>query len=210
MSVRFLFALCVLVPAMAGAADKLPKQAQKLLAMTPTDFANSAELKDDSLEVTATITTQPGFQEKRGLLKIVWNDNFLRAFVDKKTGAATYQLYQRIAYAGSGWKFYQLANYETPTGPKSVEVLKIGTNVDCSMSNIMGGCTYTETIAFPVDVDLLKTIAASYAPGVIGAWRFKFKSQSGEDYTDGMVPAEVAGLLQAVANYRTAKGLPPG
>lgn len=192
----------------ATAADKLPKQLQRLLAMTPAEFEKAAAVKDDALEVQATITTQPAFRETRGLLKIVWNDNFLRAFIDKKTGKATYQLYQRITYNAPSWKFYKLANYETPTGPESVEVMELGRDVDCSSSRLMGGCTYTETIAVPVKEELLRTIAGLYVPNQQDAWRFRFKAQSGEDFNDGMMPAEVAGMLAAVDGYRSAHSLP--
>lgn len=99
--------LCACLVADAGGAAELPGQARQLLAMTPQDFQKSASFKDDALEVAATITTEPGFQEKHGLLRLVWSDSFLRAFVNKKNGAVTYQLYQKIVYGGGGWKGLQ-------------------------------------------------------------------------------------------------------
>lgn len=185
-------------------AQKLSKQAQQLIALTPADFQRTATLKDDPLDTTAQISTQPGFQEKRGLLKLVWYDNFLRAFIDKKTGATDFQVYQYITYSGS-WHFYQTANFETPTGPESREVTVISRNVDsCSA---YGGCSFTEHVGFNVSEELLRSIAARYsaAPGSI--WRFKFGSKAGGDWQDGMANAEVAGLLAAVDQYRATRGL---
>ena len=70
-------------------ATALAAQSRQLLAMTPQDFEKSASIKDDALEVVATITTGPGFKEKHGLLGLVGSDNFLRAFIDKKCSIIT-------------------------------------------------------------------------------------------------------------------------
>jgi hypothetical protein len=126
--------------------------------MTPGDFQRTATLKDDPLDTTAQISTQPGFEEKRGLLKFVWYDNFLRAFIDKKTGATQFQVYQYISHGGS-WRFYQSANYEAPNGPESQPVTVINRSVDsCSTY----GCSYTEHIGFEVPEVLLRWVAARY------------------------------------------------
>jgi hypothetical protein len=86
-------------------------------------------------------------------------------------------------------------------------VLNLGRIEDCSRSKLLGGCIRTESVAVPIDESLLKPIAARYAPGALGAWHFRFKAQSGEDYDDAIAAAEVAGLLAAVADYRTQHGL---
>ena len=195
----------LLAVSLAGA--DLPPPARQMLALTPQDFERTASVKDDALEVLATITTEPGYQERHGLLRIVWSDNFLRAFVDKTSGAVTYQLYQRIVYGGRLYKYFRIANYETPAGPKSVETLDLGRTEDCSRSRLYGGCTRIETVAVPLDAALLAAIAADYAPGTEAAWHFRFKAQSGDDFDGAMAPAEAAGLLAKVADYRRAHGL---
>ncbi len=178
-----------------------------MLAMTPQDFERSATVKDDGLELVATITTEPGYQERHGLLRLVWSDNFLRAFVNKTSGAVTYQLYQRIVYQGRLYKYFWTVNYETPSGPRAVETLNLGRTAQCSRSQLYGGCTRTENLAVPIDEPLLRTIAARYVPGVDAGWHFRFKAQTGDDYDGVMAPAEVAGLLAAVADYKRQHGL---
>lgn len=198
----------VIVVTLAGCAGTTREaQVQTALALTKEHFKSTATIKDDSLDTTATITTVNGLQEKRGLLGIVWDDNFLRAFIDKKTGRTTIQLYQVIYYQGSGWNFFQTVNYETPSGPESRPVTIISRDVDCSGSRY-GGCTYTEHIGFDIDEKLLRTIAAGYQPGQRVGWKFKFNAKSGKDYNDGMLPAEVAGFLEAIDAYRASHGLP--
>lgn len=202
-----LLALVIAVPSTAAEKPKkIPKQMQKLLDMTPDQFAACASVSDDSLDVVAKISTEPCFRETRGLLKIVWNDNFLRAHIDKKTGKATFQVYQYIGYEGD-WRFYQTVNYETPDGPRSEPVTEIARDVvGCSGSRYGAGCTLSEHVAFSVDEDLLRTIASKWQPGVAAGWRFKFGAKAAQDWQDGMSTAEVAGLLQVVDRYRAAHG----
>lgn len=113
-------------------------QLQTALSLTKEHFKNTAMVKDDSLDTIATISTVNGFQEKRGLLGIVWEDNFLRAFIDKKTGKTSFQLYQVINYQGGGWNFYQTVNFETTSGPQSTPVTVISRDVDCTGSRYGG------------------------------------------------------------------------
>jgi hypothetical protein len=180
-------------------------QIQTALSLTKEHFKNTAIIKDDSLDTTATITTENGFQEKRGLLGIVRDDNFLRAFIDKKTGQTAIQLYQVIYYQGSGWNFFRTVNYETTTGLESRPVTIISRDVDCSGSRY-SGCTYTEHVGFEIDEEFLRTIAGGYQPGQRAVWKFKFIAKSGEDKNDGMLPAEVAGFLEAIDAYRASRG----
>lgn len=158
------------------------------------------------MELVATINTSLGLQDKKGLLKIVWDDNFLRAFIDKRTGIVKYQLYQRIVYTGPSWRFYDTVNFDTPEGLKSSKLTEIARDVDCSGSRYVG-CTYFETVGFDVDQTTLETLAAAYQPNVPAGWRFRFKSRAGVDWDDGMLPAEAAGMLQAVAAYKGAHNL---
>jgi hypothetical protein len=199
-------AAMAIVSAGPAVAQKPSKQLQRLLALTPADFQRTATLKDDSLDTVAQISTEPGFQEKRGLLKIVWNDNFLRAFIDKKTGATVFQVYQYISYQGS-WHFYTTANFETPSGPESIPVTVINRNVNSCSAYL--GCSFTEHIGFEVPENLLRSVAAQYAAKPDMIWRFKFGSQAGGDWQDGMVAAEVVGLLAAVDQYRATHRLSP-
>jgi hypothetical protein len=181
-------------------------QMQNAINLTKEHFRNTATVKDDSLDTIAIITTVNGFQEKRGLLGIVWEDNFLRAHIEKKSGRTSIQIYQVLTYQSSGWNFYQSVNFETPNGPESRTLTSIKRDVDCTGSRY-SGCTYTEHVAFDVDESLLRIIAQRYKPGQPIAWKFKFSAKSGKEFTEGMLPAEVAGFLETLDTYRAAKGI---
>jgi hypothetical protein len=199
--------LSALLPSATRADEHgaLPRQLQQLFAMTPAQFEASAEVKDDSLETVATITTEKGWQEHDGLLGVVNSDNFFRVFIDKKTGKTRFQVYHVIRYRQRGRASYDSVNYETPDGPVSVTLTVI--NRSAELCRAYQGCTYTEDFGFDVDEALLRTVAAHYAPGKVAIWKYRLKAKSGQERNDGFAVAEVAGMLAAVDRYRAAHGL---
>lgn len=178
-------------------------QLQTAVNLTPEHFKNTATLTDDPLDTFAKITTVNGFQEKKGLLGVVLDDNFIRAHINKKTGQASFQVYQTIPYEG-GWRFYETANFETPSGPKSISATIIARDVNCT-----GYCTYNEHVAFNVDEKLLRLIASEYQQGQLRAWKFKFLPKSGRDFNSGILPNEINGILKKVDEYRASRGITP-
>lgn len=192
-------------------AAGLSRQVRTALALTPEHFRNTASLKDDDLDTAAAISTEPGFTAKEGLLGVVWNDNFLRAVIDKKTGETHVVVYEFITYAGD-WRHYDQVNYETPNGPQSEELDKLSEQVlSCAGAEIFGGCRQREDFIWKVDEELLRKVAAAYRPGQAAAWRFKYLGRTANDFQSGMLGAEVAGFLQALDDYRSAHHLPaPG
>lgn len=197
-------ALVCLNPLQASAqqkkAPKEDKQLTKLYSMTPEDFAASVDVRDDAMETVATFTTLNGFQYKNGLLKLVWSDHFLRAFVDKTDGTARFQVYMNLFEAGSGWPRFQSVNYLIPEGQlASVELDKLGSDVSCSGYT---GCTYNETVAFNLSEDEMRVLARSYVSGGRVELKMRLKGQSGVSRDRTLTASEVAGLLQVVDAYR--------
>jgi hypothetical protein len=181
----------------------MSKEAQidAVRTLTKEHFYRTAVVHDDPLDTVATITTARGFQEKHGIMGFVYDDNFLRAFIDKNTGEVTYQVYQVIHYQDRSWNFYNRVNFETLAGPQSRNVTVIGRDVDCAGSRYRG-CTYVEDVGFEVDDSLLRAVASRYVPGDLNVWKFKFGAKSGEDHRDGILSSEVAGFLDRVDAYR--------
>ncbi|MCH2613105.1 MAG: hypothetical protein MKZ70_00195, partial [Opitutales bacterium] len=150
-----------------SACETTEQRTQTALALTPEHFKSTAILVEDDSGGTALISTKSGFQQKQGLLRMVYDDNFLRAIIDKKTGNVTYQVYQSIYYQASAWRFYRKANYETPDGPESIDAKflrpPLALNFDCP-DHTSSACTYNENVGFSVDRDLLDRIASTYEP----------------------------------------------
>ena len=168
-----------------------------LLSLTMEHFRDTATFKDDPLDAMTTISTENGFVEHKGPMRMVWNDEFLRGVIDKKTGQKSFQVYAWITYSGT-WRFYETANYQTTNGPKSVPA----TQISKEMANCaVGDCTYTERIAFPVDEKLLRQLAAGHVPGKPTIWHYKIIAKTGPDFTGGLSSAEIAGFLAKVDEY---------
>jgi hypothetical protein len=171
-----------------------------LLSLTMEHFRDTATVKDDPADVVATISTENGFAEHTGPMRMVWNDEYLRGVIDKKTGQKSFQVHAWMIYTGR-WRTYESVNYQTPTGPKSVPTIQIGKETaNCAV----GDCIYTERVAFPVDEDLLRQLAAGNVPGKPTMWAYKFIAKTGPDYAGGLSSAEIAGLLAKTDEYTNA------
>jgi hypothetical protein len=131
---------------------------------------------------------------------MVWNDEYLRSVIDNKTGQKSFQVYAWTIYSGR-LRSYETADYQTATGPKSVPAIQIGKEMaNCAV----GDRLYTERVAFPVDEELLRQLAAGNVPGRPTLWTYKFIAKTGPDYAGGLSSAEIAGLLVKVDEYTNA------
>lgn len=210
---RFWYAVCGATVALAStsvgqAEEKVPKQLRKLYAMTPEDHAAKVQIVDDALELEAQFSTIDSFQWKQGFLASPGTDIFVRAFVDKSSGAASFQVYFLFNQVAPQWPRYYSVNFETPLGIQSASLENIGNDVRCGTSFGMVQCTYVEHLVFDVPEQLLRDIAAGYTPNSSDGWDLRFKAQSGADGNIAIMPAEVAGLLLRVDQYRALKSKP--
>jgi len=177
----------------------------KYWSLTPEHFRDSVTLKDDRLNTVAVLSTVNGFQVKQGLIGWVPTDSFLRAFIDKKTGKTTFQVYEISHYFSPNWHFYERANYLAASVPQSVAADVIDREVEgCGYAQ---GCLYLEQVGFPIDEARLRIDAASYVPGGHFALIYKFTAHDGAELPDVLSSAEITGLLMAVDRYRTTHNI---
>lgn len=163
-----------------------------MLTLTPEHFKNTATLEDDDLEITAILSTEKGSKQRQGLLHFVYEDNFLRAFIDKETDELSYEVYQSIYYEETDWRFYRKAKYEAPDGLKTADtnLLKapIANGFDCPVQTY-SVLKYNEQVGFSVNREILDSIASTYEPNKGTKWNFKFIPRFGEDFHDGLLVA---------------------
>ncbi len=194
--------IAVLVPlvALGFAAGSAYAKEPALLSLTMEHFRDTATVKDDPADASTTISTENGFAEHKGPLRMVWNDEYLMGVIDKKTGQKSFQVYAWTIYGGR-WRSYETAKYQTPAGTKAVPAIQIGQETaNCAV----GDCLYTERVAFPVDEDLLRQLAAGHVPGKPTIWPYKFIAKTGPDFAGGLSSAEIAGLLAKVDEFTNA------
>lgn len=177
------------------------QQAMKDLAgLSDQHFKQTISVKDGALDTTVTFSTEPGFVYRKGLLRLVREDIFLRGIIDKRTKARTFLVYQLIRYDDRHWRFYENANYETLSGPKAVTLTEIWSDVDCTGYKT-SHCAFEEHVGFFVDEKLLRNIASRYVQGQQVAWKMKFRSRAGNEFHSGFTAAEVKGLLDKMDEY---------
>ena len=180
------------------------RQAEPYLNLSSEHFRRTTKVEGDSLDTVVILSTQPGFSRGTGLLGRVRNDVFIRGVIDKRTGARSYFVYQRITYEAKTWRTYSRANYQSFDGPESVRATQVYRDLDCRSASDYRGCTYQEHVGFAVEEDLVQTVAMLpvSAAGRSSAWRFKFVPKRGADYVSGLSAAEVKGLLDAMDVYQ--------
>lgn len=175
---------------------------RSLVAMSPEAFRTATTVKDDPLEFHATLSTEKAHREGWKLLSPYGHDNHLRAIVDKRTGATRYEVRQSLRYWGTR-RDYHSAHYLTEAGLQKVALSEARHGEDvCPTTENNLECPLSKTMAFGVDEDALRAVAARYQPGARDGLAFRLKDATGHDISSGIVPAEAAGLLQAVDHYR--------
>lgn len=164
-------------------------------------FAATATFKDDALETSAVYSTEKGYQEKRGLLGLVPEDQFLRAFFDKRTGMRRYQVYVTLAYKSDTWREPFQANFGTPlqTTPTKSALRQS----DCKDRRKIGGCIRIEHVVFEVPEAEFRRIAETSSADIEAkTWDFRLKTKDGKDFVGQLPYAEFAGLAKAMAAHK--------
>lgn len=185
------------VAAAGAAAAQTHKLPAKQVALTADHFHAKAQIIDDPLDVETVISSERGFHSGKGLFKSPYNDNHLRAVVDKRSGATRFEVRQTLMYPGS-IRGYGEVSYQTGEWPVAAPVTKIRDNAShCFLFEAPEVCR--EEVSFSVSESELRRAAATP-----GAWGFKFTSDKGYEHRTAITHAEIEGLLKAVDGYRRA------
>lgn len=203
-------ALATLLLGVTGCAGvDVKKQANEWAHLTKEHFAKTTAIKDDALETVATLNTINGHQWTIDTFGSVGDDDFFRAYIDKKSGKVTYQLYRVIRYEDNGWHYYNRFNYESPNGVQSAAAEVITRDVDCSRVTYTKKCSYEEHVALTLNDEFMRWLAGLYTPAKTIALAYKVSSKSGNEQEDRILTAEAAGLLERVDGYLAAHGFAP-
>lgn len=182
-----LCAFCLGLLAQAAAAKD-----PVLLSLGMEHFAETAVVAEDPGNDSITVSTERGFVEHWGPLHTTWNDEFLKSVIDNKTGRKSFEVDVAITFSGKT-RTYTSVSYQGLDGPGIVRMVRRD-----SMNCAVGECLYTDHVAFPVDEQLLRRLAAAYAPGKPALWTFQLLAKGGPDYKGRISNAEIAGLLAKV------------
>lgn len=172
-------------------------EAARFRSLDKQHFIDTIRIKDDALEMYATISTQNGFRQVWPKKNKIQTDAFLRGFIDKKTQSKSFQVYIKIKHYLGEWLFPYQANYGRPL--RTSDANTIDSNVDCSYQ-----CRYYEQITFSVEEDELRRMKTLSAEEVATkVWAFKLKTKSGHDILEGFNVNEILALLEVIDSYNT-------
>lgn len=201
------FGLSIASPAQAQKDDWLKGSNDKRwerIRLTPIDdLANRVSVIDDPMEIVATLSTEPIYQHRQGLLSLVPSDVYLRAFVVKKTGEVSYQYVLAGSYYGS-YETIRRATYQTSDGPEPADVRQLRHDIGPCTATL--GCRQSFAVAIDVPEDVIQW--ASTRPRTDnGNWTLRFGASTGDAGNFYMSSSEVAALLLAVDRYKAISRL---
>lgn len=197
-----LWAAPLVLAAPAAAYDQLP---DRLARLSPADFAGKVLMSDDPLEPVIILSTEEGYKRSRALQGADADDIHLQALIDRRTGEISWRVWHKLTYQGDRRSITSV-HYHADGKLQRSNALTIEHWLDdCPPTDGIGSCNQYTRIGFDLPENIVREIAGSYRPGQRVPWRLRFKDARGRDITGGLAPAEVAGLTQAVAEWRRTR-----
>ncbi|HUN45751.1 MAG TPA: hypothetical protein VMU85_04495 [Stellaceae bacterium] len=200
---------CAVALLLAACHPQMSPQ-EKLAAwrgLTDAHFRETATIQDDNLDLVASFTTEKGLPgAKHPEDGYYYQHEFLRAFIDKRTGKIQYQLYFTMTYPGPERR-YETATYEAPKGTQQGLVTIINRSKSCERSQGVTYCDYREDLGIALDESVVRWVAERYGEGdpVKQGWHYRITAHDGSDFTGLIHPAEPKGLLEAMVSHRLVK-----
>lgn len=185
------------------------QQAKRIKAMsglTVEAVAASVIVRDDPFETMIEMSSASVFPSPRSFTDRVLSDNYFRVFIERKTGAAMFQLYETLSYLDDRRHFDEV-NVMMPRGLRTLALTRINETLgNCYAINL---CHREEVVGFDLTEADMEVIAAMKpnSDGTPALLKFRFKSQTGFDWTDDIPAVEAEGVLVALKRWRDAKGL---
>ena len=178
-----------------GEEYKPTKKERAAMAMSPEQAATRLKVSGlDALDPTLWVSTQPFLPYQ------VRSDKFLRAAIDKATGAVTYQLY--LSLLGGASMGLSHITYAVDGKLERADARRINFDVSCHRY----GCTHLEEYVVDMDRATLERLAhGASTDGAYWTMRMFFRSVEGEN--TNLLKNETAALLLAVDRQIAALGL---
>lgn len=184
----------------------LQERAAMLRGLTDAHFRDTTTIEDDKLDLVAKFTTERGLAGEKDFSGYYFQDEYLRGFIDKRTGKRQFQLYFTVFYPGPQ-RVFNAATYETPSGTQQAIVTIINRSKSCERDHGVTYCDYQEDLGLELSESLLRAIADRYGVGdpLQQVWHYKVTAHSGHDFSNVILPAEAKGLLEAMDAHRLVK-----
>ena len=153
--------------------------------------------QNDPLEQFIKVTTENCYHAVSGMLRMKWDDQVLRVFVDKESKEiGTLQVY--TSFYSPDWAFPNTANFLLNGELNTVSGDRIASDVDCSLSSTLGHCIHNEHFAFEVDANELFLTAKSLKENGDVIWQYRIKTRSAGDKDKMIHVNEILGVQEVI------------
>ncbi len=187
----------ILAVALGGCAAQQINAYKDAVAEPVDVWKQKITIADDPLETVVVYSTENAIFDMKNAFNGEAIDAFVRGVKDKQSGIATLQGYIYISMINSSWPRPYQVNFGKPL--RTSKLNEIGTDVDCSGSDLWGGCRYTYHLTFPIPLsELVRLTAANYTLEQMqtGAWQFRLKFQAYKDFNHVLSVQELLSIYE--------------
>lgn len=189
--------LCAPAAAKESSADRM----RAMLLRPPQSLEALITITGDALDPAISISTHgvTAITNKGWIASTTIEPSFLRAFIDKKTGAITAQIYHVATYGGRGFQNFDRATYDAPHGLVETKADRIAIDVSCYRSS----CTHYEDIGIPISFADLEAAADKFDPNnPMTALRYRLFGQGGEKIDEAVPGNEIVAFVAVARRMR--------
>lgn len=182
------------------------KRVKAMSGLTAEAVAAAVSIQDDPFEPVIVMSSSASFPSPKSFTDNLYGDNHFRVFINRTTGAASFQLYQTLGYLGE-WRNFEQVNVMLPGGLRTKSLTRIDNEIRQCFAIDM--CGRTDIVGFDLTETDMEAIAAMKpsADGTPALLKFRYKSMTSFDWTDDIAAVEAEGVLLALKRWREAKGL---
>ncbi|MBC2666089.1 hypothetical protein H7F51_11230 [Novosphingobium flavum] len=191
----------------AAALLTMPAAAERplpagLARLAPADFTMRTTVHDDPLDSAIVFSTAWAHRRGQAMDGAFADDVHLRAKVDRVTGQVTWQVWHDLINFRHKARIAAV-DYAAGGNVRTAQAVQVEQWQDaCQMADVNAPCFVHQRVVFDLPESVVREIAASWQSGSRSAWPLRFAVDGGDAIRGGLAPAEAAGLLSAVANWR--------
>lgn len=192
----FAFALSLI----SGCATprQVAQESQDKFSSLTSDFIETCTTSsgiNDPLETVITFNTVNCYKAEGGILRMVWNDQFLRGYVSKSDKSIrSVQVYNVIYSQQKRWIYPYQGNYLINGELITDDGTSIATDVDCSLrTSTYDSCMYRDDYGFDLDLRVFEEARRLKAEGK-KTFDYRIKTKAGGDVDRVLNTEEIIGL----------------
>jgi hypothetical protein len=158
------------------------------------ELCTSVTGQGDPLETIITFSTKSCYTTENGILRMKWNDQFIRGYVSKTSKSITSLQVYNVIYTRQGtWIYPYQANYLINDKLITDDGVDIASDVDCSSSDLYNSCLYKNDYGFDLDLEVFDEARRLKSNGE-QLFNYRIKTKAGGDINRVFNVEEILGL----------------